>query len=94
MSSTVAVQFKRPEMVERAWAFGSRHAVALTSIGAVAMFVALGGLFLTVLHPWLMNWGSVREEQVMVLPGDVEAPSSYFTRAITIDAPPSTVWPW
>ena len=58
------------------------------------MFVALGGLFLTVLHPWLMNWGSTREEQVLVLPGDVEAPSSYFTRAITIDASPSTVWPW
>jgi hypothetical protein len=58
------------------------------------MFVALGGLFLALLHPWLMNWGSTRIEQVLVLPGDVEAPSFYFTRAITIDAPPSTVWPW
>jgi hypothetical protein len=94
MSSTVAVQFKGLQIAERAWVFVRRHRVALTSIGAVAMFVALGGLFLTVLHPWLMNWGSTREEQVLVLPGDVEAPSSYFTRAITIDTPPSAVWPW
>src|SRR6266487_1182991 len=94
MSRTTIVPLKESEIVERARALGSRHAVALTSIGAVAMFVALGGLFLTVLHPWLMNWGSTREEQVLALPGDVEAPSSYFTRAITIDTPPSTVWPW
>jgi hypothetical protein len=94
MSSTVAVQFKGSEIAERPWVFVRRHRVALTSIGAVAMFVALGGLFLTVLHPWLMNWGSTREEQVLALPGDVEAPSAYFTRAITIDAPPSAVWPW
>lgn len=30
----------------------------------------------------------------MMLPGDSAPPSSYFTRAITIDAPPSAVWPW
>jgi hypothetical protein len=26
--------------------------------------------------------------------GDTAEPSSYFTRAITIDAPPAAVWPW
>jgi hypothetical protein len=94
MSSTAIVPLNESEIVPRAWAFGSRHAGALTSIGAAAIFAAVCGLFLTVLHPWLMNWGSTREEQILVLPGDVEAPSSYFTRAITIDTPPSTVWPW
>jgi hypothetical protein len=53
-----------------------------------------GVLFVLVLHPWLMNWGSTSEEQIMVLPGDSAPPDTYFTRAITIDAPPSTVWPW
>lgn len=30
----------------------------------------------------------------MALPGDSAPPSTYFTRAITIDAPTSAVWPW
>jgi hypothetical protein len=85
---------QRSKLAERAWAFARRHPVVLNSIGAVAIFAALGGLFLTILHPWLMNWGSTREEQALVLPGDVEAPSFYFTRAITIDTPPAAVWPW
>jgi hypothetical protein len=41
-----------------------------------------------------MNWGSTQEEQAMALPGDTAPPSTYFTRAITINAPPSAVWPW
>ena len=44
MTSTTMVPLKESEIVERARPFGSRHAVALTSVGAVAMFVALGGL--------------------------------------------------
>jgi hypothetical protein len=52
------------------------------------------GVYLGVLHPWFMNWGSTAEERAMTLPGDTAAPSAYFTRAITIDAPPSAVWPW
>ncbi len=56
----------------------------------------LWGVYLGVLHPWLMNWGATREEVQMALPGDDPAlgPDSYFTRAVTIDAPPSAVWPW
>jgi hypothetical protein len=30
----------------------------------------------------------------MVLPGDTAPPGTYFTRAISIDAPASAVWPW
>jgi hypothetical protein len=30
----------------------------------------------------------------MVLPADTAPPAAYFTRAISIDAPPSAVWPW
>ena len=54
----------------------------------------LFGISLGVLHPWLINWGATPAEQQMGLPGDAAAPSTYVTRAITIDAPPSAVWPW
>src|SRR5919109_1689449 len=67
---------------------------AIHPISALLIFGALWGLFALVLHPWLMNWGSTPEEQAMVLPGDTAPPATYFTRAITINAPPSAVWPW
>ena len=63
-------------------------------VPALLIFAALWGLFVVVLHPWFMNWGSTSEEQAMVLPGDTAPPSTYFTRAITINAPTSAVWPW
>src|SRR5256714_7528405 len=71
-----------------------QHLIVLQILGSVAIFAALCGLFLAILHPWLMNWGSTRDEQSMVLPGDTDAPSAYLTRAITIDAPPAAVWLW
>jgi hypothetical protein len=54
------------------------------------------GVYLLVLHPWLMNWGATPAETSMSLLGDAPglAPDAYFTRAITIEAPPSVVWPW
>ena len=55
----------------------------------------LCGLFVVVvLRPWLMNRGSTPEERAMVLPGDTAPPETSFTRAITIETPPSAVWPW
>ncbi len=66
----------------------------LRPIPALLIVAAIWGLFLFVLHPWLMNWGATPEERAMALPGDTKPPSAYFTRAITIDAPASTVWPW
>jgi hypothetical protein len=67
---------------------------AVQPVPALLIFAALGGLFVGVLHPWFMNWGSTPEEQAMALPGDTAPPETYFTRAISIDAPPSAVWPW
>src|SRR5438128_3133195 len=81
-------------MTMRMTAFIRQHPTVLQVVGSVAVFVALCGLFVAVLHPWLMNWGSTRDEQAIGLPGDSEAPSTYLTRAITIDAPPAAVWPW
>jgi hypothetical protein len=63
-------------------------------MSVLLIFGALCGLFAFVLHPWFMNWGSTTKEQAMVLPGDTAPPDTYFTRAISIEAPPSSVWPW
>ncbi len=43
-----------------------------------------------------MNWGATEAEVHEALPGDdlVPHPLSVSTRAVTIDAPPSAVWPW
>jgi hypothetical protein len=54
----------------------------------------LFGFYLSILHPWLVTWGATVDEQQMALSGDAAAPSTYVTRAITIHAPPSAVWPW
>jgi hypothetical protein len=48
-------------------------------------------------RPWYMRWGSTNEELGADLPGDefVETPVRYsIQHAVTIDAPPSAVWPW
>ncbi|HET9969717.1 MAG TPA: hypothetical protein VFQ68_15890 [Streptosporangiaceae bacterium] len=59
--------------------------------------IALG----TVLYRWLvrerlLNWGADEAEVHARLPGDelLEDADAVATRAITIDAPPSAVWPW
>ena len=66
----------------------------LHPVFAVVVFAALCGLFVLVLEPWLLNWGSTQAEQAMPLPGDTADPTAYFTRAINIDRPPADVWPW
>ena len=44
----------------------------------------------------VLTWGATDEEAVRRLPGDelLEDADVVSTRAITIDAPPSAVWPW
>jgi hypothetical protein len=82
----------RAALPQPAW---TAPAARVVRLGPVLLILAvLWGIFLLVLHPWIMNWGSTPEEQMMTLPGDTAAPAAYFTRAITIDAPPSAVWPW
>ncbi len=60
------------------------------------LFAVTFAVYLAFLHPWLMNWGATVQEQQMALPGDELSPhpALQFTRAITIDAPASAVWPW
>ena len=45
---------------------------------------------------WLQNWGSRPEERSRAWPGDdfVSVDHTTYTRAVTIAASPSEVWPW
>ena len=44
----------------------------------------------------ILTWGATDEEAAARLPGDelLEEADGVATRAVTIDAPPSAVWPW
>ena len=48
------------------------------------------------LHRMVLTWGATRDEGDARLPADelLEHPDGVSTRAITIDAPASAVWPW
>jgi hypothetical protein len=65
--------------------------------GRAAAAVALGGaLYHWLVRERLLNWGAQEAEVEARLPGDelLEDADAVATRAITINAPPSAVWPW
>jgi hypothetical protein len=72
---------------------GPRWHIAGVAAGALLLIYVAGS---TVLQPWHRTWGSTRAEVLMALPGDPadRDPSLEIQHAVTIDAPPSAVWPW
>ena len=60
--------------------------------------LAIAGAILTspLIRPWYSKWGATNTEVKMPLPGDDQVPSPVLesTRAITIQAAASAVWPW
>jgi len=67
-----------------------RGGVTLGSIGAAALLYQLW------VRRRILNWGAMAAEEEAQLPGDelLEHADGVATRAITIDAPASAVWPW
>jgi hypothetical protein len=66
---------------------------------ALAAAVAVGGaalLYRKLLRDRILTWGATAAEAKAHLPGDelLEEADGVATRAITIDAPASAVWPW
>jgi hypothetical protein len=57
---------------------------------------AAAGIYHFLLREPILNWGASNAEVASVLPGDelIPAADGVSTRAITIKAPPSAVWPW
>ena len=70
--------------------------MARASRKAFAVATALGALYRLGLRGRILNWGATRGEAGSRLPGDelLEQADGVSTRAITVDAPPSSVWPW
>ena len=70
-------------------------AVRLRQLRSVAADLPL---FLTapLYRRWHLRWGAAATEVAEAMPGDELLPKAQFrcTRAITIDAPPESVWPW
>jgi hypothetical protein len=71
-------------------ALPKRGRVALGSIAVAAM------LYRLLLRQPILNWGATDAEATARLPGDelLEEADGVATRAITIEAPASAVWPW
>jgi hypothetical protein len=66
-------------------------------IGATMLAGGLAAVaYPTLLRPWWRYWGATAEEVARVMPGDelLADPELCTTRAITVEAPPSAVWPW
>src|SRR4030095_6823674 len=65
---------------------------------AGAVMVVVGGavLYRKLLRQPILTWGATADEAEARLPGDelLEDADGVATRAITIDAPASAVWPW
>jgi hypothetical protein len=70
---------------------------AMHPVGVALVVVGLAALGIyTLLHRRLMRWGATDAEVAARFPGDerVEQPSYVTTRAVTIRARPSEIWPW
>ena len=67
-----------------------------TILLSVVLFGALAFSVVLLMRPWYHNWGATGEEATQALPGDdlVPKPTGAATRAVTIHAPASAVWPW
>jgi hypothetical protein len=63
-------------------------------IGSAALIAALA--YSRPARRWYLTYGATPEEVDRDMPGDdlLSGPALTSTRAITIDAPPSAVWPW
>jgi hypothetical protein len=64
--------------------------------GGLALSGSLAVLTYPCWRPWCLTWGATGEEATRTLPGDelLESPDLVSTRAISITAPPTAVWPW
>jgi hypothetical protein len=65
-------------------------------LGTGATLAALATAYRRLLRQPILTWGATAEEAAALLPGDelLEEADGVATRAITIDAPRSAVWPW
>jgi hypothetical protein len=64
----------------------------VAALGAVLLLLIL---YLLVIRPWHLRWGSTDAEVARAMPGDDLVPdASVSSRAITIRGEPDEIWPW
>lgn len=68
-----------------------RHVRPFAVLGALAPWI-----YVWIMRPRVRFWGSQPGDATRVLTGDefVPAPAYRSTRAVTVHAPPRTIWPW
>ena len=67
-----------------------------TLLATTGALIGGAALYRSLLRGPILTWGATRDEAQRRLPGDalLEPADGMATRAITIEAPPSAVWPW
>jgi hypothetical protein len=65
-------------------------------LGAASLVIAGAAAYPLLVREWCITWGAGADEVNRGMPGDelIPNPDMLTTRAITIDAPPSAIWPW
>ncbi len=68
----------------------------LKTIGGLAAGAIALSVYLRIIRPWQLRWGATDEEIARAMPGDnvIHNPTFVATRAVTIDTPPESIWPW
>ena len=68
----------------------------MSSSGRLVLVTAAGTAYALLLRRWILTWGATEAEARGRLPGDelLEDADGVATRAVTIHAPASAVWPW
>jgi hypothetical protein len=65
-------------------------------LALLSAFLTASAVYFLVVRPRVRSWGADPQEAELAIPGDdlIPEPSHSETRGITIDAPPSRIWPW
>jgi hypothetical protein len=68
----------------------------MTGLAVAVLLAAAAAAYALVVRPRMLGWGPTEAERAAPLPGDDVVPDARYvtTRAVTIDAPPASVWPW
>jgi hypothetical protein len=71
---------------------GLAHVLGTAALAVLAALL----VYLFAVGPWQAHWGATDAEVSQAMPGDelVAQPQNQTTRAITVDAPAASVWPW
>lgn len=74
----------------------SRASLRLRGPAAALAAAAAAAGYVLAVRPRLLRWGASTQEAAGPLPGDefVRTPRMQSTRAVTINAPAASVWPW